>query len=676
MIDLNGVGNKVVLLGLMWISCCLLQRWSVELQLGYIEQMLQTNDESQRHSRVQAQDSTHHQQQTATENLGFRMQLRGIISYLRVCSLVQAEEWIKCVEIINKELHSIPDQLQDQVQYIRAFCLYHHGNFTEALDACQRLTEIISKDGVSVQVYNLMGCCLRQMGKPHMAQQQFRKALASCSVIPPLSLFNLSVTYRDLGDEDAEMKSLHLLVKALALDQTADENGDDTFISPSPAWPAVLLLPVSWTKRKSNFPIQSFDYWTGVYILAKRSHDLNQTDIAVDMFMALLSDVGLLENGSLAFDRGSRGNSLLPPLKTIYLDAATALLKAGKTQEALAVCDKLLSKSSLLQHDNIPDSSSEMDDDETKRSSRRFPFLVPCATPSSEERSKAERSSHPVNQGGGDGRDGSIPGCSSGSGGHHTLGHGINVGHHGTGMQGQSGSGDTVGRRKRQREQNETLAVTGTSSSTLENQVHIDSSNSDSGRQEKEEDEIYTAHALILQAHCLFKEHKAELAMTEVECALGILQTSIAERVEDGQRIEENEGTDDISKAKRRRIDSVSDGLKIPDNIGSSLFDSQSTQSSILKSIAYQLKASILMSQNQPHDAMKVVLQSLHCFPSNTDSLRTHAVILEKLNRKGEAVKAWSRLKEAKAASGKVHSLSSLYNETCLQRPCSNPGEA
>ncbi|XP_041461674.1 uncharacterized protein LOC121412978 [Lytechinus variegatus] len=600
------------------------------------------------------------------------MQFRGIISYLRLCSLVQAKEWVNCVEIINKELHSIPHQLQDQVQYIRAFCLYHHGNFTEALDACQRLTEIISKDCVSVQVYNLMGCCLRQMGKPHMAQQQFRKALTSCSIIPPPSLFNLSVTYRDLGDEDAEVKSLRLLVKALALDQTADENGDDTFISPSPAWPPVLLLPVSWTKERSDHPMQSFDYWTGVYVLAKRSHDLNQTDIAVDMFMALLSDVVLLESSSLAFDRGSRGNSLLPPLKTIYLDAATALLKAGKTQEALAVCDKLLSKSSILQHDSIPDSSSAIDDGEPKRPSRRFPFLVPCATPSSEERSKAERTAHPGDQGGGDGRDKSIPECSSGSGGGHTLGH-SGVGHHGTDMQGPRGSGDTVGRRKRQREQDEAAAVTGASPTTLENQVHIDCSNSDNGRREEEEDETYTAHALILQAHCLFKEHKAELAMTEVDCALGILQTSRA-GVEVDQWMEENEGTDDISKAKRRRIDSAFDG--IPDNKRSSSLNNQSTHSSILKSIAYQLKASILISQNQLHDAMKVVLQSLQSCQNNTDSLRTHAVILEKLNRKGEAVKASSRLKEAKAASGTVHSLSSWYNETCLQNPCSNPGEA
>lgn len=56
----------------------------------------------------------------------------------------------------------------------------------------------------------------RYQGKPHMALQQFRKALTACSIVPPPSLFNVAVTYRDLGEEEAEMESLHLLEQVSA----------------------------------------------------------------------------------------------------------------------------------------------------------------------------------------------------------------------------------------------------------------------------------------------------------------------------------------------------------------------------------------------------------------------------------------------------------------------------
>lgn len=64
-----------------------------------------------------------------------------------------------------------------------------------------------------------------------------------------------------------------------ALVQTADMGGDDTDdtnTSPGPAWPAVILVPGSRTKKESNHPVQGIGHTTALYILARRSLDLNQ----------------------------------------------------------------------------------------------------------------------------------------------------------------------------------------------------------------------------------------------------------------------------------------------------------------------------------------------------------------------------------------------------------------
>lgn len=255
---------------------------------------------------------------------------------------------------------------------------------------------------------------------------------------------------------------------------------------------------------------------------------------------------------------------LLPPLQTIYLDAATSLLKADRTEEALAICDKLLSKSKLLQHDSTLhhlEPSSQESEGETQRRCHRFPFLVPYANLSSEERSKMESGSHQVTRestcSGRDSRGGSIPGSSSGPSKACILGHGGDAGRHGNSMHGRehSSSAQAVGGRKRQREQGEDTDVRAGSSRTFGNQLQsVDGSREDedgSGRRKEdleEEETSYTAHALILQAQCLFKQGNGMAAITEVDHSLEILQTS---GKEDGQVDPKME---DRSRAKRRRI--------------------------------------------------------------------------------------------------------------------------
>lgn len=262
---------------------------------------------------------------------------------------------------------------------------------------------------------------------------------------------------------------------------------------------------------------------------------------------------------------------LLPPLQTIYLDAATSLLKADRTEEALAICDKLLSKSKLLQHDNtlhLLEPSSQESEGEIQGLSHRFPFLVPYANLSPEERSKMESGSHKITQesaSGRNSRDGlCIPGSSGGPSKACILGHGGDAGRHGNSMHGRehSSPGQPVGGRKRQREQGENTDVRAGSSRTFGNQLQsVDGSRADeddSGRRKEDLEELisYTAHALILQAQCLFKQGNGVAAITEVDHSLEIMQTGGKEGHGwvDPKMEEEDDGMEDRSTAKRRRV--------------------------------------------------------------------------------------------------------------------------
>lgn len=70
-----------------------------------------------------------------------------------MCALSQAEEWITCAEVINKDLYSMPSQLQDQAQYMK-------GQWRSSRGACVPLPpqgkgggERKRKDGRNINKY-------------------------------------------------------------------------------------------------------------------------------------------------------------------------------------------------------------------------------------------------------------------------------------------------------------------------------------------------------------------------------------------------------------------------------------------------------------------------------------------------------------------------------------------
>lgn len=624
----------------------------------------------------------------------------GIVAFLRVCALMQAADWSKCLTVIHNNFIAIPGQLQGQTLYLKAYCLYYHGDYGYAIATVQALIESESVEGVMSQAYNLIGCCLRQMEKPHMALQQFRRALTLCPSVHPPILFNISIVYRDLEENDLELESLNLLLKGLS-SSSATTEGEETEVDPNlfPDWPSVTLTQDCHSKMRRGTPlIQSISRIPVLYILAKRYLHFKRYEKAAESFLDLLC---ITESNSCMMDDCNVNDVLLPPLQTVYLEAATALLKAERLEAALAVCDKLLCKSRFLQQALSQDATtvgSEDDSDDggfpfwersVKSTSSRHSTLA-CATNIAGIRDignvcTVDKASSSMKQTGAHADNSAWKMRREESGWGRTDG-GISC--HGDGGASVSDHQSpsmrvTEVNRKRPREPSgegdssgEGMGPLRTIGRSIDNSMDVDSYQGDkvdadvntvAGRkmgQDGKEEALFTAHAFIIQAQCLRKQGDGESAMEPLEHSLEILQTCCGDYEGDSEMMvdEERAGIkdDERNKAKRRRISSNSlhmtnseeqavppkaDGIPSPGSIA------------VLKSTAYHLRTIILMSHSQLQDAMKSALLSLLCCPSNIDALKTHAVLLEKQGRKSEAVKAWSRLKEAKSSDGAVYCL-------------------
>ncbi|XP_052032274.1 Fanconi anemia group G protein isoform X3 [Apodemus sylvaticus] len=177
---------------------------------------------------------------------------------------------------------------------------------------------------VLVQVYTALGMCLRKMGNPQRALLYLTEALKAGTTCA-LPLLEASRVYRQLGDVAAELESLELLVEALSATHSSE-----TF---------KLLIEVELLLPQPD-PASPFHCGTqsqAKHLLASRCLQTGRAEGAVEHYLDLLA---LLLDGS-----EPRVGPCMPEL---FLEAAAALIQAGRALDALTVCEELLSRTSPL----------------------------------------------------------------------------------------------------------------------------------------------------------------------------------------------------------------------------------------------------------------------------------------------------------------------------------------
>ncbi|XP_075823497.1 Fanconi anemia group G protein isoform X2 [Microtus pennsylvanicus] len=208
------------------------------------------------------------------------------------------------------------------------------GSLPRALSSLHEAASGLCPPSVLVQVYTALGTCLRKMGNPQRALLYLTAALkvgATCA----LPLLEASRIYRQLGDTAAELESLELLAEALRAPHSPIHSSTLKLVIE-----VELLLP----QPGPASPLHCGTHSQAKHLLASRCLQTGRAEDASEHYLDLLAM--LLGGSEPGFSPPT--SSTGPCIPELCLEAAAALIQAGRAQDALTVCEELLSRTSSL----------------------------------------------------------------------------------------------------------------------------------------------------------------------------------------------------------------------------------------------------------------------------------------------------------------------------------------
>ncbi|NWZ64688.1 FANCG protein, partial [Acrocephalus arundinaceus] len=208
------------------------------------------------------------------------------------------------------------------------------GNFPTALSLLQEAAGGFCSKNILAQIYTCLGCCTQRMGKPQTALQHLKRALqVDFQCLPALS--HVAAVYHELGETDAEMQALTLLYEALGKNPTAAASSSPYFLMQTEL---LVHTPVLTSLLRRHHPSEV------KYLLAQRCLQDGRVADAVEHYLDFLS---LLQEG-LQQQVPLDGSSALPRIPEVFLEAASALEQAGRHQDAITVCEEVISRTTDL----------------------------------------------------------------------------------------------------------------------------------------------------------------------------------------------------------------------------------------------------------------------------------------------------------------------------------------
>ncbi|NXA42022.1 FANCG protein, partial [Eudromia elegans] len=208
------------------------------------------------------------------------------------------------------------------------------GNLPAALSLLQEAAGGFCSKRLLAQIYTCLSCCAQRMGKPQTALQHLKWALqVDFQCLPALS--HAAAVYHELGEVDAELQTLAVLCEAL-------ERNPPAAASPAPCY---LIQTEHLVHTPALASLLRHRYLSEVkYLLAQRHLEDGRVADAVEHYLDFLS---LLQDG-LQQQVPLDGGSALPRLPEVFLEAASALQQAARPQDAITVCEEVVSRTANL----------------------------------------------------------------------------------------------------------------------------------------------------------------------------------------------------------------------------------------------------------------------------------------------------------------------------------------
>uniref|UniRef100_U3K592 FA complementation group G n=1 Tax=Ficedula albicollis TaxID=59894 RepID=U3K592_FICAL len=200
------------------------------------------------------------------------------------------------------------------------------GNFPAALSLLQEAAGGFCSKKILAQIYTCLGCCAQRMGKPHTALQHLKRALqVDFQCLPALS--HVAAVYHELGETDAELQALTLFYEALGKNPPAAASSSPYFLMRTEL---LVHTPVLSSLLRHHHPSEV------KYLLAQRCLQDGRT------LQFCSTDVSFAPQVPLD------GSSALPRIPEVFLEAASALGQAGRHQDAITVCEEVISRTTDL----------------------------------------------------------------------------------------------------------------------------------------------------------------------------------------------------------------------------------------------------------------------------------------------------------------------------------------
>ncbi|NXG59892.1 FANCG protein, partial [Hemiprocne comata] len=207
-------------------------------------------------------------------------------------------------------------------------------NFPTALSLLQEAAGGFCSKRVLAQIYTCLGCCAQRMGKPQTALQYLKRALqVDFQCLPALS--HVAAVYHELGETDVELQALALLYEALEKNPPAAASSSPHFLMRTEL---LVHTPILASLLRLRHPSEV------KYLLAQRCLQDGRVADAVEHYLDVLT---LLQEG-LQQQVPLDGSSALPRIPEVFLEAASALEQAGRHQDAITMCDEVISRTTDL----------------------------------------------------------------------------------------------------------------------------------------------------------------------------------------------------------------------------------------------------------------------------------------------------------------------------------------
>ncbi|NXC78406.1 FANCG protein, partial [Anhinga anhinga] len=218
--------------------------------------------------------------------------------------------------------------------FLRGLQELEAGNFPTALSLLQEAAGGFCSKRVLAQIYTCLGCCAQRMGKPLTALQYLKRALqVDFQCLSALS--HVAAVYRELGETDAELQALALLYEALEKKPPAAASSSPYFLI---RIELLVHTPILASLLRHHQPSEV------KYLLAQRCLQDGRVADAVEHYLDFLA---LLQEG-LQQQVPLDGGSALPRIPEVFLEAASALGQAGRHQDAITVCEEVISRTTDL----------------------------------------------------------------------------------------------------------------------------------------------------------------------------------------------------------------------------------------------------------------------------------------------------------------------------------------